>query len=99
MLKSLAACKRVTMSNMLFDEAFNEETLNTQSAWFNPKIISKNLDGNAMDFYGSFIGLRKQDKVRALENELLRDLAMQLKDEKTKNMMVEDEKGKIDKDF
>ncbi len=64
---------------MLFEGEFNEPHLNILSAWFAPKNISRNLEGNALDFYGSFINLRRVDKVRALENELVRDLAWQFK--------------------
>ena len=57
---------RVQVPDPIYDDISN----------FNPKAINPLLGRDALDFYGLTINLQKMDKVKALENELVRDYHM-----------------------
>lgn len=69
---------RAKRSNMLFEEKYGGTVVNPLSAWWNPSEICDDLDGDAFSFYGSFVSLSRKDKVRALENEIVRDMKVQM---------------------
>ena len=58
---------------MLFDQTY-AEILDPYSSCYDPGQVSYNLNGFGLNFYGCYLGFSKRDKIRALENETLREL-------------------------
>jgi hypothetical protein len=50
-------------------------------------------------FYGSYINVSRDDKVRCLENEMIRDLKVQLEEAKTETAMAKNDSANLIREF
>lgn len=71
---------RLDRANNKFDLTYGETTSEIGRQQFDPEVVNSALKKNALSFYGSFIQLNKLDKIRCLENEIIRDMTIQIAD-------------------
>ena len=67
---------RLDRSSIKFDHTFGETSTELGREIFDPDVVNPALKRNALSFYGSYIQLNKLDKIRCLENEIIRDMTV-----------------------
>jgi len=67
---------KLDRSNNKFALTYGETTSELGRQQFDPEKVNPALQRNALSFYGSYVQINRLDKIRCLENEIIRDMTM-----------------------
>ena len=82
-----------------FDRSYGDTSTELGRHLFDPDVVNPALKQNALSFYGSYVQLNKLDKIRCLENEVIRDMTMQIVDLKEQREVTANDYKQITEHF